>query len=81
MNHYIKKSIESQRRYSKRCGYASNYMDGAILALIKLARERGMNYNLDIIELPMYVLDDSTPVNENEWKLPKDKKLEKILAT
>lgn len=79
MNHYIEKRTKEIRRYDKKCGFASDYIDHWTLALLKLAKERGMKCNLDVIELPLYVLDDDTPVNEEEWKLPEDKELEKML--
>lgn len=77
---YVEKRIKSQRNYAKKCGYVRTYMDEGTLALIKLARKRGMNCNLNIIELPMHVLDDNTPINEEEWKLPEDKELAEILG-
>ncbi len=49
------------------------------LAWIKLARQREMICKLNVIELPQDMLDDS-PINEEKWKLPEDKEVEKILA-
>lgn len=80
MNKQIEKRIKEIRRYDKRNGFASHYMDYWMLSLLKLAKEQGMNCNLNIIELPLQVLDDDTPVNEEEWKLPEDKELEKMLS-
>jgi hypothetical protein len=48
------------------------------LAWIKLARQREMICKLNVIELPQDMLDDS-PINEEKWKLPEDKEVEKIL--
>ncbi len=34
-----------------------------------------MKCNLDIIELPLYVLEDAVPVNKEKWRLPEDRTL------
>lgn len=80
MNKQIEKRIKEIRRYNKRNGFADHYMDYWMLSLLKIAKEYGMNCSLNIIELPLQALDDSTPINEDEWRLPADKELEKILG-
>ncbi len=79
---YVEKDIRTIRCQAKIFRVASGYMYTQTLALIKLARKRGMNFkNINIIELPMSIIDDTTPVNTEEWKLPEDKEVAKILAT
>lgn len=76
MNRYIEKRIRALRRQARIS--PAVYFDDYGLTLIKLAKERGMSCNLNVIELPQHLLDDS-PINEEEWKLPEDREVEKIL--
>lgn len=78
MNQYIEKRIRALRSQAKIS--QAVYFDNFGLALIKLAKERGMSCSLNVIELPQHLLDDS-PINEEEWKLPEDKEVEKILMS
>lgn len=80
MNHFVEKRIKSQRKDMKRSGYACYYMDDYALAMIKLAKERGMQCNLEVRELPLYLLDDNTQVDREKWKLPEDKEVEELLG-
>lgn len=76
----VERLIKSGRNCEKRLGVVNSYMHVIILAIIKLARKRGISCNLNVIELPMQVLDDATPINEAEWQLPADEKLAEILG-
>lgn len=76
LNQYLETRIKYQRRHSNLMGV--NYFDNYGLALIKLAQERGLECTLNVAELPWSLLDD-VPINEDEWQLPKDNKLEKLL--
>lgn len=76
MNQYFEKRIKLLRRQAKVAMPTEFDSDG--LALIKLAQDRGMTCNLDVRELPQHLLDDD-PVNEEEWRLPEDHELRKII--
>lgn len=77
MNQYFEKRVKMLRRQAKAA--TPTEFDSHGLALIILAKERGMTCNLNVRELPQHLLDD-IPVNEEEWQLPKDPEVDKILA-
>lgn len=43
-----------------------------------LKTKRNISFNLNVIELPIHLLDDEH-IDENEWKLPEDEELNKLL--
>ncbi|MDE7431138.1 MAG: hypothetical protein K2N34_04385 [Lachnospiraceae bacterium] len=77
LNQFVERRIKDLRRQASVA--MPTYFDEWGLALIKLAMQRGMVCKLNVIELPLDLFD-VLPVNEEEWKLPKDEELEKILA-
>ena len=77
LNQFVERRIKDLRRQA--CVATPVYFDEHGLAWIKLAMQRGMECKLNVIELPLDLLDVFS-VNEAEWKLPKDEELEKILA-
>lgn len=77
LNQFMERRIKDLRKQASVA--MPIYFDEWGLALIKLAMQRGMVCKLNVIELPLDLFDD-LPVNEAEWKLPKDEELEKILA-
>lgn len=79
LNSCLEKRIKELRYYAKTRVSDMEYLDELGLAMLKLAKRRGMDCKVNVIELPVHLLDD-IPVNEDEWKLPEDKELEKILA-
>lgn len=76
MNQYFEKRVKLMRKEAK-IG-VPKYLDLFGLALIKLAKVRDMTCKLQVRELPQHLLDD-TPVNEDDWLLPEDPELERIL--
>lgn len=54
-------------------------LDDLGLTMVKIAKGRGMNCKINVIELPIHLLDD-IPVDKEKWKLPDDEELGKILA-
>ena len=78
-NRYLEKRIKMLRR-QKRQGLTSYYyFDEFGLALTKLAITRGLECHVNVAELPWELLDDES-INEEIWKLPEDKEVEKILT-
>lgn len=77
MNQYLEKRVKLMRREAK--AGVPKYLDLFGLALIKLAKARDMTCKLQVRELPQCLLDD-IPVNEDEWHLPEDYELDKMLA-
>lgn len=77
MNQYFEKRIMMLRRQARAA--APTEFDSYGMALIKLAKARGMTCNLNVRELPQHLLDD-IPVNEEEWQLPKNPEVDKILT-
>lgn len=78
MNQYFEKRIMMLRRQARAA--APTEFDSYGMALIKLAKYRGMTCRLNVRELPQHLLHD-VPVNEEEWKLPEDPELDKILTS
>lgn len=77
MNQLFEKDIRELRRQTKIAG--ATYFSSFILACIKLAKERDMACNLNVVEAPWHLLDDD-PINEDEWQLPEDSGLEQLLG-
>lgn len=74
LNLEVVETINVLRRQAKSYP-AVCFLDGT-LAILKLARQRGMTCRINVIELPLHILEDDTPINVDEWKLPEDKALE-----
>ena len=77
MNQYLGKRIMMLRRQARAA--APTEFDSYGMALIKLAKARGLTCDLNVRELPQHLLDD-IPVNEEEWHLPQIPTVDKILA-
>lgn len=75
-NKCLEKRIKELRYYAKARVSDVECLDDIGLTMIKLAKDRGMNCTINVIELPVHLLDDS-PVNKEKWKLPKDDELGK----
>ena len=75
MNQLFEKEIRELRRQTKIAG--ATYFCDFILAFIKLAKERNMAYNMNVVEVPWHLMDDD-PINEDEWQLPEDSGLEQL---
>lgn len=76
MNQHLEKVIKSFRRQAKT--FPAVCFDDWGLAIIKLAKQRGMTCNLNVVELPYHLLDNE-PIDKEKWKLPEDRELEKML--
>lgn len=40
------------------------------IALIKIAKKYGLNYNLNVIEIPNEMIENTIIINKDKWKLP-----------
>lgn len=69
MNKLLENSIKELRRMAKK--FPAVCFDSGDLGFIKIAKERGMNIDINVIELPINLLDNE-PIDENDWKLPQE---------
>lgn len=58
------------RKYRKNMAGYSTIIDVISIALIKMAQKAGINYNLDVIEIPKIFFDEKYQIDKDKIKLP-----------
>ena len=75
----LKKSIESRIKLVRKYAKLNVVMvDSYFVAILKLAKKRGMNCDIHFAEIPEDLLED-TPIDYENWQLPIPERVQKLL--